>query len=306
MLKIVLSFFVAISSSYYSNEFVTKVERIEYDNNYENNFVNLKIKIKAYSKDIVELKIYICDKNKNIISNNYYSSVLNIEKEKNTIAKIPLTLNEKIFLNIEIYSDNLGENIVDIMFPIYPKKDAICNFDETKLCKSNNPVYIVYENEKITEKYEEIFLINQEMKIENFDNILDLSEIKILHNLTILEGKANLYLSEKIDNFHIRYDDYYTFPLKLNKVNNVIGIMFMEYYYIDVINGKVYENYFNNTNYDNKLIMPYEENKYSFHVEIFDYFCGFEKIVFHFDVITTKGLVGSCNLHKYCLRRNYL
>ena len=57
-----------------------------------------------------------------LANNRYFSSALSIKGRKETIAKIPIKVEEKMFFKIILYSSNFKGNIVEIMFPVYPKE----------------------------------------------------------------------------------------------------------------------------------------------------------------------------------------
>ena len=102
MRNLVMCFMLFINSTYPCINEVTKVDKIEYCSSYyQKEFITLNIVINAIKRDIVELKISFYDKDKRKLNQSYYSSALTINGNKNTEAKIPVKVNEKMYLNIK-------------------------------------------------------------------------------------------------------------------------------------------------------------------------------------------------------------
>jgi len=284
-----------------SNEFVTIVEKIEYTaDNYNNNILKLKIVLNSSSRDIVKLKIFFYDKNGELINDNYYSSALEIEGIKETYAKVPVVIEDKMFLNIVLTSDNHKKEIENIMFPIYPKDNMECDLNASRICKSKHPSVVVYNNKVIDENYEMISLVNTNLNIDVFNNLIPLNKMKIITNSILIDGYSSLSVDEDIGLESI------SLPLNIMMTNNIINFELANKYYLDVMEGKVYDNYKEKTIYDNQIILPYENKIYKITIELYDCFKIFNYVKIDFNVTTKDRLIGDCNLSKYCIRRNYL
>lgn len=280
---------------------LTYLEKIEYSNHeIEEGIILLNIYLCTSNKDIVELKIYFCDEEGNKIKKEFYSSALTISKRKQTIAKIPLTIKEKMNLNITLFSYNKQEEFENIFFPIYPKENNYCNLNEKKICSSNSPVFVVYQNNKLYEEYETISLLNDNKIIYSFNNLIPLNKIRIYSNLHNEEGYVTLYTKDDIG----LQDDY--IPLNVYFSDKILEFKIASKYYVDAKNGKVYEQYKNNTILDNEIILPYEDKKYVFKIKLEDSFYSFNIVEFTFNVQVKGGLIGNCKKSKYCIRNSYL
>lgn len=305
MYKIVLCVSMLFNNAILESKNVS-VEKIEYSfSNYTNEIINLDIELYSKSKDIIEMKIYFFDKEKENKYKNYYSSALSIDGYKKTIAKIPFELKENIFLNIIFYSNNLNDEIENIMFPIYFINDKTCYLHERFICESEMPTKVVYENKKICEKYDRISLINKNLHYYSFSNILPIDNIKISY-LFMDDGYANLYIKDNVKEFTINYDGGYIFPLVINNKNNVSSFSFENKYFVDIKKGVFYEDYYDNCLYVNKIILPYLDKEYSMEIQLIDCFASFSKVIIEFKVTTSGILFGDCSYSKYCFRREYL
>jgi len=305
MFKLLLSLLLVVGNLNIASNKETKLEEIKFINlNKES--VELKITIDAPIRDIIELKITFYDKDKNKINGEGFSKAISIIGKKQTTAKIPFNPNEKIYFNTILFSSNLNKEIENIYFPIYPSEALSCSISKNKLCESNYPSVVTYSNGKIKEEYEKIGLVNNNLTLEIFNNFIPIERISVISNLTTNDGYATLYLKEKIKELDIYYNEVYIFPLKIKEKNNVINFEFASFYYLNVIEGKTYENYQINTKIDKKVLLPYINEKYSFYIEIKDEFISFSSLLIEFEVVTNNKLFGKCSNSKYCIRRNYL
>ena len=306
MRSLLLSFML-LFCNYQDARNITKVNIIEYySNSHKDDIITLNINITATKRDVIELKIYFCDENKNNLNKDYFSSALTIQGNKKTEARIPIHISEKMYLNIVFYSSNLDKEIENVMFPIYKNEDLICDLNETKICKSNNPVHVIYENKKIREIYEKIAVSNETLMFKSFNNIVPIEDIRLICNNQINDGEMNLYIKEKIDEYSLYYKEGYAFNLEAYVVNNVIRFAFMDYHYVDLHNGKMYDNYISDGVYIKDVILPYRNKEYNFVIELKDCFVSFKTVKLDFKVKTKGDLIGGCETSKYCLRRSYL
>lgn len=285
---------------------ISGVEKIEYySSDTTDNSFYLNVYLNSTFKDVVELTVYFYNSNKKLDSNKYYSSALNIDGRKRTQAKIPYKFKEKIYLNIVIYSGNLEKEIENIMFPIYPRNDLICDLSEKRICESSHPVFVEYKNKKIIENNGYVSLINDKLNFSNFNNLIPINKIHIISNSLINKKEGYAVLKLK-NNEKVFCNEEFFIPLETVKENDVIYLEFLDKYYVDMKNGITSKNYINNSFYVNQIILPYIDYKYEFSVEILGEFSGFEKVLVEFTVETKHKLVGECNESKYCIRRSYL
>lgn len=283
------------------------IEKIEYySNQYENNFITLNIGVKTNKRDVVQLDVYFYNKDNELLTNKYYSTSLVIDGKKETRAKIPLVVEGNINLNMVFYSGNLETEIENVMFPIYPREFLSCNLNESLICESNSPVYVLYENKNIKEVKEKIDILNEDLNFNSFNNLVPVNKVKLISTYQCLNHIAVLKLNEKIDGYDIYYDSEYSFPLKISCYNGILSFEVGEMYYVDFVNGKVSENYNYGSKYTNEILLPYENKNYLFRIEMENCFYNFDFVVFEFYVQTKGNLIGKCNESKYCLRRNYL
>ena len=305
MCKIILSVAMFLNVIPMENK-VIQVEKIEYlTSNYYNNSVHLDIKFKSSGKDIIQFTIFFYNKDKSLLNNKYYSSSLLIEGNKSTKAIIPVEFTEKIYLNIVLYSGTLEKEILDVMFPLYPKEANTCNLSEYQTCTSMFPNLIVYQNGEIQETYEHISLVNEKLGFNAFDNLVPVNKIRIINNLELLDGYSFLILEKELNQFKINYNDKYIFPLSVVRKKDILNFEFMDLYYIDPFNGETSENYLKNGVLKNNIMLPYEEEKYVFQIEMRDMFSSFNVVEMEFYVETFGKLIGKCSESKYCFRRNY-
>ena len=281
----------------------TKIEKIEY-NNYSNDLIELKITILSKKKDLIEMQVCFFDTQKNKLDDVCYSSAVEVENRKKTTAKIEKSVKENMYLNIIFVSQNKEEKIKEIMFPIYVNKIETCYISRKHYCKSTIPSKVVYENDKINQYYDEISLINKENNYYSHNNLMPIQRIKINSRNEVLDGFANLYIYKQVSDFHIYYDKQYTFPLKI-KLTDIISFEFENYYYLDLLKGITYENYQFDTIKENQIVFPYKNNEYDIKIEIIDCFYILKTIEVDFKVLTRGDLMGDCIKSKYCLRRIY-
>lgn len=306
MLNVILSLLLFFNSAIISYENETKVEKIVYQPNfYVNGIINLEIFVSSFVKDIVELKVYFYDVENNLISNDFFSSSIIIEGKKKTVAKIPFKFNKQIYLNIIIYSDNSKKEIENILFPIYEKGNVICELTESKQCVTSHPSLVIYEESKIMEKYEELYLIT-DPDIYSKNNILPINKINLLYNFEILENEANLLIYDEIEEFDLIYDEKYFFPLDIVQNRNVLSFNLLNSYYLDIVDGKMYERYVKDTICTDEIILPYKNKTYDLDIVINEGFINFSKVIINFNVTTKGNLIGQCDGCKYQIRRNYL
>lgn len=303
MLKLMLSISL-LFYSYSIDDF--KVNSITYSvNESANTSFLLSIELYSRVKDVIELKIYFYDINKNMISNKYYSSVLEIEKSKNTIAKIPYKIEQNMFLRIQFYNDNTLNHVFDLFFPVYPSEVNVCDLNKNNYCQSNSPVLVTYNNGKIEEKMSKIFLVNEMLEFYSFDNRLNIERIKMSSNLFTDRGYAYLFLNERIEEFFVYYNNGYYFPLILNDNHGLIVPSLEGEYYLDLIEGKTYDYYEIDSLHTNDILFPYVDNTYYITLKVIDGFIGFNEVTLNFSLNVLGKLIGYCVDSKYCLRRDY-
>lgn len=281
----------------------TKIEKIEY-NNYSNDLIKLQITILANKKDLIEMQICFYDAKKNKLKDTCYSSAIEVEKRKNTTAKIEKNIKENMYLHIVFISTNEGKKIEEVMFPIYINEKETCYISKKFYCKSKSPSKVIYENGEINKIYDELSLINKQNNYYSYDNLMPLQRIKINSKHEVLEGSANLYIYKEIRDFHIYYDMKYIFPLKI-KYDDILSFEFENEYYLDLLKGITYEDYNLNLIKMNQIVFPYKDQEYDIKIEIIDCFNIFKTIEVDFKVLTKGKLFGNCNESKYCLRRIY-
>ena len=276
--------------------------------NNNNTDKNTSINIGLYScvGDVLELKIYFYDENKMLANNRYFSSALSIKGRKETIAKIPIKVEEKMFFKIILYSSNFKGNIVEIMFPVYPKESSFCSLNRNNLCISKYPSKVSYRNGKIEENYEKISLIAYKDVFYSYDNLIPIQDIKILSDSKKNYGVASLILKENIESFNIYYDNCYRFSLDIKEKDNISFFDFSNKYYIDFLKGVISETHLKNAVFDNNVLLPYKDKEYELILEIEGYFSNFSVVQFNFIVNTEGELIGECKYSKYCIRRSYV
>ena len=282
-----------------------KVERIEYKKE-KNDCINLKIELYSSIRDVVEMKIYFYDIGGVLLSDDYFVSSLVIEGKKSTVAKVPFLIEDEMLLDIEFYSDNYKGNFEKIMFPIYPSENETCYLSKHLFCESKTPGLVVFEKNEIEEYYDKVSLVNKNLKYFSFKNNIPVGNIKISTSQETFEGYVSLHIYQKIKEFGFYYNEEYLFPLLIEKDNNIVSFSFENKYYLDLKNGKSYENYFEDTIYVNQLILPYIDENYKMMIELINCFISFERVVIDIEVVTKGNLYGQCKDSKYCLRRNYL
>ena len=98
MRRLFVAFLLLFNNINYIENDITKVDKIEYSaKNYSKDFIIINVYISASQRDVVELKISFYDKDKRRINESYYSSALTIQGSKNTEAKIPVQVNDKMY-----------------------------------------------------------------------------------------------------------------------------------------------------------------------------------------------------------------
>lgn len=306
MRNILLSLILLFNGVNVENE-VSEVEKIQYlTSDYDEGRAKLDIKIRSKIKDCIQLNIFFYDKEKQLLNNKYYSSSLVIDGIKNTSAKIPIDMDDKIYLNIVLYSGVMEKEILNIMFPLYPKESGSCNLSVQKTCISKWPNLIVYEYKHIEEKYESVALVNEKLDFNVFDNAVPINRIRLKNSINLKEGSAFLILKEKVKQFDIDYNGRYVFPLDVKKEKGLFTFDFVENYYVDELNGKTSQNYLKNGVLKKKILLPYIDEEYTFIIEIKDAFISFDSVTLNFKVSTYGKLIGECSKAKYCFRRSYL
>lgn len=291
MLKVLLCFSMLITML--DSKTTSSVQKIEYTaKDYQNKMLNLKININVSKRDIITLNVYFY--HAGIKQEKYYNSSLTIEKSSETIAKIPIEIINEMEMNVVVVSHNLNKEISNVFLPLYPYNQEICTLKENDICTSNYPSIVSYENNKLKEKHEIISFVNKELFFYSTNNLLPLDRILLITNLDF-----------NIEGYGIIYIDKCEIPIKVTG-NGVKKLALENMYYLDIKNGKTYDNYVNNTIYDNQIIFPYESKTYRVEVVLHDCFIAFDKLSFSFAFNTQSVFMGDCNNGLYCLRRIYL
>ena len=192
------------------------------------------------------------------------------------------------------------------MFPVYVLEKGTCNLNLTRVCQSKYPVSVKYENNEIREVREKISVINESLSFYADKNMVPLRKLAISSNVNLKDNLANLYLEEENPFFDIYYNKGYMFPVLLSKERDILSLEFANLYYIDVLNGKMHENYKEGTIQDNKVILPYINNCYEFILKLEKCTKSFNEVVVKFDVFTNKKLIGNKQESLYSIRRKYL
>lgn len=306
MLNVLLSFAMLFGTVNTSEE-ISKIEKVEYNaKTYDNQKIDLNIYVKTNKRDILQIIVYFYNKNNELIADKYYSSSLVVDGKKETRATIPILSKKELFLNIIFYSGNLDREIENIMFPIYSREFLSCDLNKDKICESNNPVIVVYENKNILEIKEKISLVNSGLDFNSFNNLVPINKIKLISNVEALYDYGFLKLEKNVNDFDVYYDGGYIFNLKINSINGIMGFNISDNYYVNFFEGKTSQNYINDALYINEILLPYNNTSYSFIVELNDVFTNFSSVKVRFVVNTKGNLIGKCDSSKYCLRRNYL
>lgn len=282
--------FSLLVSSFYVEEDVCVVNRLEYKPTETYNDI-LKINIEIYSsnRDIVTLKA--------VLSNDvYYTSSIEVYKTQKTIAKIPINTKTEDKINLIIDSHNKGTEIINLSLPLYQYEKQVCDFTYENICESEYPSIIKYENNRVIEIYEKIGLINQNLHFYSYDNMLPINKVSLVNSVEYeeKEGYAYLLFKEK------------EIPLNIENNNKIISFSLTNKYYLDIKEGKVYDEYQKDTIYDDKLVFPYVDKTYDFTLFIMDYFISFSEIIIPFKVITFNSFVGACNSSVYCIKKVFV
>lgn len=305
MLKIALCLSLLVPSFYNVDEDI--VEKIEYNvSSYSKEGIELDVSLNINKRMVLTMKVYFYDENKNILNNKYYASSVVLEKHSETKAKIPIQFNGKIYLNIMFENGENNEEIDNLFFPIYEKLAGVCDFGEEKMCDSKYPVKVVYQKGFVNEFFEKIFLVEDNLHMRSYDNRLPIEKLAIKTSVHKEDGYAALYIYEKYDYINVYYDGKYEFPLEIYSENGIINFKIANKYYLNYIDGKISEEYFANSVFDNNLVFPFNEDIYYMDIVLVDAFYVFDivKLPFVFEI---KGnLIGRCNDAKYCIKRGYL
>lgn len=293
MLKFVLCFSLLLGTVKTSDT-SSRVDKIEYSaKDYESGILKLRIELVS-DRDVMTLKVDFYD-SKNTKLNNYYTSSLIVEGRQNTIARIPVSIKEKMYMHIKIISFNEDKELVDIKMPLYPFGHQVCYLIDKHECKSKYPSIVKYENNRVNEEYEVIGLVNKNLNLYSYDNLLPIEKIKVVTNLHKLDdGYAMLNIED------------YTIPIRIENKNSIINFEIANKYYLDVKNGNTYDYYMSDTIYKNQIIFPYENMKYDFVLQLKETFISFDEVVIPFSVNTFNRFIGKCSESIYCVRRLYL
>ena len=291
MLKVLLCINMIVSTFSITNN--SEVKKIEYtSNDYKNHILSLKIDIGVNRRDIITLNIYFY-KDK-IKQEGYYNSSLILEKSSETIAKIPVEINEEMEMNVVVTSNNLNREISNVIIPLYPYKEEICILETHSVCTSKYPSVVSYKKNKISKEYETISLINDSLFFYSFDNLLPLNKVFLVTNLNITNEGYGVMNIEK-----------YKLPISVSG-NNIIELDLENKYYLDIKEGRTYTSYESNTIHDNNIIFPYGDYEYSINIELYDCFLSFNTVSISFVVATRNSFLGDCSSSVYCFRRVYL
>lgn len=303
MHKIILCISLIINLLNTSTNEVTKVEKIEYNNN-SNDLIELEIILLASKKDLIEMQICFYDAINNKLQDTCYSSAIEVEGRKKTIASIAKDIKEDMYLNMTFLSINTDKQIDKVTLPIYLHEQENCYLSKQYYCKSKKPSKVIYQGKKINEFYDEISLVSKDHNYYSNNNLMPIERIKIISKNEALVGFANLYIYQEISEFHAYYDNKYTFPLKIS-LDYGISFTFENNYYLDLLKGIMYENYTFDTIKMRQIIFPYKDEEYDIKIEISNCFNIIKNIEVDFKVSTKGRLFGNCNENKYCLRRIY-
>lgn len=301
MLKVILSISL-LFSAYEKEDF--RVDKISYSaSDNTGSMFYLNIDLYSAKKDIIELKIYFYDIDKNVLNNICYSSSLEVNKSKSTIAKIPYKIEEDIYLRIFILNENGKNEILNLFFPVFPKEDNVCCF-LNRSCETRDVV--VYSKGVIEEIKSKVFLINENTTLYSFDNRLKIERIRLSASLFKEDGYAYLSIKDKIDGINLYYNEGYQIPLSVISDKGIIYSKLENMYYLDFLKGATFENYNKDTIYMNDIVFPYFDNSHEMKLVFFDCFAGFSRVEVSFNLFIEGNLIGDCLSSKYCLRRGYL
>ena len=192
----------------------------------------------------------------------------------------------------------------EVDFPLYTMEKKVCDLS-MYYCESSFPIITRYYKGKIYEYKEKIAVVNKELNYFSFNNKVPLERILVSSNWVKMDGYANLIIEEKIAEFNVFYNGGYIFPLLPKLKNGLVSFEFENKYYVDLLEGKVSEEYQYDGYYTNQIIFPYKDAYYDVRVELINEKSCFEKIVLNFRINTRGNLLGCSDTSKYCLRRSY-
>lgn len=288
MHNLIICFSLLVSSFYAEDTCV--VNRLEYKPTEVNDGI-LKINIEIYSsnRDIITLKAILSD-------NTYYTSSIEVYKSQKTVAKIPINTVAEDKIKLIINSHNKKTEIVNLYLPLYYNEKKVCDFTYENICKSQYPSIIRYENNEILMMYEKIEMVNKNLYLYSDDNMLPLNKISLVSNIDNKDENNYAYLlfEEK------------EIALNIEENNKIIAFTLIDKYYLDIKEGKVYEEYKKDMIYDNKLVFPYINKTYEFNLFIIDYFISFSEVIIPFKVITFNDFIGDCDSSIYCVKRVFV
>lgn len=301
-----LSLFVMLFNSGFYNDISTKIEKIEYSKkDYVNNILHLNISVQAPKKDILELIIDFYDENNMKIGNTFSSAII-VQGRKKTIAKIPVEVKKTMQMKIVIEGNNEKRELLNIVIPLYRYTEENCNLSEKGFCESKYPSKIMYLNGELQEIYEKIFLINDVLEFHSLDNYIPLNKINIIGQYEINDDRGELKIEKEIEEMHLYFYEGYSFPIKLDIKDGKLQFDFENSYYIDKMKGEMYEEYYVNTIYDNKVLLPYKQAEYYLNIKLENCFLYFDNVEIDFLVYTSNILIGDCKNSLYCFRRIYI
>ena len=184
-------------------------------------------------------------------------------------------------------------------------KNARINFynqDDCYINEDNRTCFRYYKSEYIdgvTREYNLDFVVNKSIFNKYLTmNMLDVNTIKFHTNYSFDNSESYLIIKKEIEEYDLYYDNGYYFLLN---INNNYNFELLGELYIDLLNFKVSEEYFENSNKTNLIHFP-------FHSEVEEYECvivikSFVNIRIDFIIYNSGYLFGECEESKFCLER---
>lgn len=192
----------------------------------------------------------------------------------------------------------------------YIVKDAKLNFyiqDNCYLNINNRSCNRYYKSEfknGISKDYDIDFLIHKNIFNKYLiSNVLNVNNITFHSNYDFRESTSQLIIKDKINEYDFYYDDGYRFLLSIERNNNH-SFKLIDNLYIDLLDFKLSEEYFESSINSKNIYFPFYLNDVEYDCAIF--IQSFIDIRIDFTVSTSGLLFGECNNSKYCLvRTNY-
>lgn len=274
------------------------VDSIEYNQvNDDNKKITFNFKSDYSIQHELEVFIDVFDNEGNIYRN--YSNKIIVIGDNIANANIKHDHNDGDYflISVNYKQEEILKNVKIVM-----RKQEDCYLDKNNLeCKR---IYKSGYYDGINkDSYTKIIITKNIFDKFLYSNVLNLGNIVLYSESELLNQETYFILKNEIKEYDLPYINEYRFLLETYRKDGY-SFRLMEDYYLDIIDFKFSENYFENSIKSKEIYFPFSNEYLEYNCKII--IKSFVNIEINFNVYTGEYLFGDCNNSKYCLKvENY-